>query len=773
MGLLLGLLCSSYSNSQTIDYTTGNLINYSSSPTDTTSTWNNGVYVNQLTCWYGGDPGNCGPNPSVRPGGFINFSYGTTDLNQVISINTALAAAQTGIKVSGFYFGFMAKNGNGWDDARQDYLSAYVKFYSAAGNLVENYDYTNKTNQQYNWTAFNFNETFTNAYTPTTLSTAKVGFIGRDNNGWAGTYGPEVYNVSFALKYSVDPCATNPAYSSSCAGFSNVITSSNLVPNSTGYAAYGGSINNSYGIQVALQNSGTGLTVHGFDYGYNVYAAQSYCAFEVIWCFDWRQGGSASVTAGITKASGDPLYTITRNYNESGYSPQNFQYRFPSSLNQMQLGSFNFTASTYGDAYVGDMYSKMVYSQDPCYFNPNYSTQCTNKPLAPAAPPPPTADQMFGSPTLNVGGVQLSSTGTISAPTGLPPPPPGSEPPPGSPPPPPGSPPPPPGSPPPPPGSPPPPSGSPANQNSTVPGPATATAKAGPNMSLVMSTISNIQAADKATQNAAVQNAQQVVTTSSAAAQAQAFQVVEQLNTMSAASSQASQQLAGSSSVTQQLQQSSSSTVALQGPTVLSAQTLSAMAVQSAQTAMQSQAVQSSYSNPSAASTYSLTSSITGKTSFGLSVNTQSNNVTAMYIPPTQTIQQAVPQLRYDSRSLDQDNSIMQPSVAMTRGSLINDLLEAKTNVNTNQAEQKDETVKKNVQANELAGGVDVASIAQVPKGYEAYSVVTLRDVPFYKPEAIYKNNRTVDNANVFRGLTGGSDAKHQQMVDQQYKLGE
>ena len=90
LALCLVLLCSSYSNSQYIDPATGNLINYSSSPTDTTSIWNNGVYVNQL-CFGAGQPGNCGPNPSVRPNGVINFSYGTVDLNQIVNINKALA----------------------------------------------------------------------------------------------------------------------------------------------------------------------------------------------------------------------------------------------------------------------------------------------------------------------------------------------------------------------------------------------------------------------------------------------------------------------------------------------------------------------------------------------------------------------------------------------------------------------------------------------------------------------------------------------------------
>jgi hypothetical protein len=83
------------------------------------------------------------------------------------------------------------------------------------------------------------------------------------------------------------------------------------------------------------------------------------------------------------------------------------------------------------------------------------------------------------------------------------------------------------------------------------------------------------------------------------------------------------------------------------------------------------------------------------------------------------------------------------------------------------------ESVNKNAAQNELAGGVDITLMAQIPKGYDVYSIVTLRDVPFYKSEPIYKNQRTIDNAKVLRGLTGGSDAKHQQMVKQQYRLGE
>jgi len=216
----LGLLCSSYSNSQSIDPITGNLINYGTSPTETTSTWNNGVYVNQL-CFGAGQPGNCGPNPSIREGTYINFSYGTVDLNQIVNINKALSIGGSGVQLSGFNFGFTAKNGNGWDDGRQDYLGAYVKFYNSAGSLASTYDYTAQTNQKYNWTLFNFSETFASPVTASTYGNAQVGFVGRDNNFWAGTYGPEIYNVNFSLKYSVkpDPCIADPLSSPICPGY--------------------------------------------------------------------------------------------------------------------------------------------------------------------------------------------------------------------------------------------------------------------------------------------------------------------------------------------------------------------------------------------------------------------------------------------------------------------------------------------------------------------------------------------------------------------------
>ena len=200
----------SFSNAQTIE-STNNVVN--------NNQWNNAVYQNSLTCWAYGDPGYCGPLPIVRPGGNINFSYGTVDLYQIQSIASILPNSGTGLQVNGFTFGFTAKNGNGWDDGRQDYLSAYVNFYNKSGAIAANYDYTAYTNQRYNWTQFSFSETFATPYAAPELSNVRYGLIGRDNNYWAGPYGPEVFGVNFSLKYSVDPCATNIYYSTSCAGY--------------------------------------------------------------------------------------------------------------------------------------------------------------------------------------------------------------------------------------------------------------------------------------------------------------------------------------------------------------------------------------------------------------------------------------------------------------------------------------------------------------------------------------------------------------------------
>ena len=231
---VLIIFISSISNAQSVNtldpnqvYTTGNIVQ--TTPQGGPTPWVNGVYQNSLTCWSSGGPGYCGPNPIVRPGNNINFSYGMTNLYQMQLISNLLPNTGTGLRVNGYNFNFTAKNGNGWDDGRVDTLSAYVKFYDSKGANLFNKDYN--LNYKFNWTSFNYSENFTTPFVTKNLSSVQYGFVGRDNNYWAGPYGPEVNSISFSLKYSVDPCFLNVLSSPTCPGYMEALAK--LAPSPT------------------------------------------------------------------------------------------------------------------------------------------------------------------------------------------------------------------------------------------------------------------------------------------------------------------------------------------------------------------------------------------------------------------------------------------------------------------------------------------------------------------------------------------------------------
>lgn len=224
LALLAALACGAVSAQNTVSldpsqiYNTVNIVNNTTSPTNTTGTWQNiGLWGQGLPCWAPGGPVYCGPQPYFNSGSF-NFSYGMTDVYQTANIANSLPSSGAGLRVNGYDFSFMAKNGNGWDDGRQDYLIAYTVFRDAAG--AEKYSKTYDLNKNIGyWANYSFSETFATPFATRDLGTVQYGFVGMDNNFWAGPYGPEVTNVSFSLKYSVDPCATNPLYSPTCPGY--------------------------------------------------------------------------------------------------------------------------------------------------------------------------------------------------------------------------------------------------------------------------------------------------------------------------------------------------------------------------------------------------------------------------------------------------------------------------------------------------------------------------------------------------------------------------
>lgn len=358
---LLGF--SSLVTAQTVQ-TTPNLIT-----SGTNHTWT-GVQTGAIPANY--MPG--GPTPKYDPAtNIVQFSYGQATVAQTIAINNALANVGAGVKVNGYNYSYDARNMNG--DDRQgsiDTFTVTTKMTSNTGSTLLSTSTTHNT--KFDWTTFSGTQTAQTPYDVSGLGQLQFSVTGKDSGYWAGYFGPQIRNVNMSLNYGVDPCATNPAYSPNCANYNTVSFSNNLVPNPTAYATYGSSIDQSYAINQALGQAGAGATIHGFQWGYTANANGAYCAFWLIVCLDNRTP-SVTTNVDITDSNGSSLYAISRTYTGS-YNTTSYQYLFPSSRSINTLGRFNFTATTNDAAYVGDVWSKAVYTPNPCAVDPLSSTSC-------------------------------------------------------------------------------------------------------------------------------------------------------------------------------------------------------------------------------------------------------------------------------------------------------------------------------------------------------------------------------------------------------------
>ncbi len=117
--------------------------------------------------------------------------------------------------------------------------------------------------------------------------------------------------------------------------------------------------------------------------------------------------------------------------------------------------------------------------------------------------------------------------------------------------------------------------------------------------------------------------------------------------------------------------------------------------------------------------------------------------------------------------SLITDIPTPQTNFLTNKADPINAIIESKSNTEEKKDGPNTSSVNRNAQNNEVAGGVDIASIAIQPPGFNQYASLVLRDAVFYTPKEIYRGQRTVDNARALRQLA--SDRLHQEMVDQQY----
>ena len=302
--------------------------------------------------------------------GTVNWSYNQSTAAKTVAINNALQG--TGIQVGGYNYTYDLRNMNG--DDRQgsvDTMTVTTKMTSNTGaTLLSN---TNTHNTKFDWTTFTGTQSLTNPAGLNTLGNLSISFTSKDSGFWAGYFGPEVRNVGLSLNYTVDPCATNPAYSTTCANYNTVSISNNLFSGTTGAQAYA--------INTALASAGAGTMIHGFDYGYTYSADGRTCALWDIFnlCLTGYNYSSASVTTTLSNSAGVVGYTET-NTHDGGNNGVSGTYtkslRLSSSVAMSTLGTFSMTPTTSGNASITAMYSNAVYTPDPCTVNPLSSTSC-------------------------------------------------------------------------------------------------------------------------------------------------------------------------------------------------------------------------------------------------------------------------------------------------------------------------------------------------------------------------------------------------------------
>jgi len=659
----------------------------------------------------------------------LRFSYGMSTATQSVAINTALAAAGAGIKVVGYNYSWQIYNDLSTAGATRGTLTGAVTLTGADNSVLKTYNYNySSLNTGSAFQTVTGTETFGPQYDPSALKNITVSFTGKDMTFWAGYYGPRVRDADIRLNYMTDPCATNPAYSPSCAGYGSVKTSPNL--------------GQAYNIQTALAHSGTGLTVHGFDYGFNWKTGEN-CTFEFIFCFEWGPA-STGAAAYVTNSQGGVVASKSYGWysqNQSGTVTDSI--RFPTSLNQLSLGTFAITGGGDGGGYISNAWSRMVYSPDPCEKNPLLSSSCTKfvatvmanqkaaqsassttvdstgtvttttmSPAAsgvtaittPTAMADPTKNEVTNT---NVGGVQLSVAGEVQPVTGVPkvvvrPAP----------------------------------ADAPKEKEkekivvklpTTPPAPAPAPRRVKQDDDIGLATAMAAQAAS--VESAQTQQKTEVQ-------QAQTMAIVQQSITAPVVVRRAIQ--ADSSAV--DFGQQETAVVAVNNQ-------LRAAATASSRTRVQQeQFVLPEVPKELAAQQDEVTTK---------SLSGQGLSVTPLFqgLRPITSFNTEFPQIS--------------SSFASNMLSPLRSAMEARPMEGT--GTESNQTVKKDVQNNELAGGVDLTKMAIQPAGFGDYLNLALTDAAFYGPKEVYKNQRVVDNARAQRLLQGASDRMHQEMVNSQY----
>jgi hypothetical protein len=327
-----------------------------------------------MVCPPGGGACSGGPQPLYDPStNTINFSYGQGNVAQTFAINQALQNAGVGIQVQGYNYSWDIRNMNG--DNRQtgtDTLTATVVTTNGLGAVRRTDSWTYNT--KFDWTTYSGTVNYTNPGPVSGFGNMTVTFSGKDGGFWGGYFGPQVRGVSLKMVYGIDLCDQNPSSSPSCPGYENIATSANLFNGTTGIQAYA--------INQALSFAGAGAIIHGFNYGYTYNVPGRDCKVLDIFgiCLTGYKYSDAGMATVITKSDDTTLYEESKTHNggDNGMSGTYAKsLRFDYSLPIASLGGFAMAPWTLGSATITNMYSRAVYTTDPCLADPLSSTSCS------------------------------------------------------------------------------------------------------------------------------------------------------------------------------------------------------------------------------------------------------------------------------------------------------------------------------------------------------------------------------------------------------------
>ena len=738
----------------------------------------------------------------VSPGGSFSadgytFSYGVESLGRSPSVS--LSSFNHGylnsnaVFVTGFSYGltyrFPCANSIGTNcdgtaqagytsNPTQDNLRVEVGYYPATGSPTF---YThqlglkniNDGNSPYNptWQTLAETVTFAGAKPLSQAGSVNYEIIGRDVGGWAclgaDCYGPQVKNAYIRANYSVDPCILNPAFNPNCPGFNNVIQG----VQSPVYW-------HSYNIAQRLPHIGGGVQLHGFEYGFNWSNYGSCYNTFLFWCTDWRTDGGGTVNFRVTDKTNTALYTDSQyrqgNNQSGGYYNR---FLFTETKNSLDMGNVEWWVSGGWNNFAVAGWTRPIWTPDPCYFNGLYSPNCTNfqatlkqvladvqaqqeriaalntptTSAAPASLSTPTnnitaASTTPTSNTINV--LETASTQTKSDTT----------------------------------------SASPGTQfalslvqsnqrreqNIALQASAMARAEA----------TARAEAAQQESISVAASNQQQGASSSDAAAQAAVVTLVPTTNNRT--NSMSNQTAPGSSVTTTNLISTGPTTAnsarssATSSEVILPEQpnnsnTINVVKMPDPQpmSSQQTLLVTPSsvpYLMPNTQSDLAL---VDNRSSMISMVRPNMVSAESPVIPSAVVIEPAAVIQTPQQASVEVKNSDTDPATSPTnfvtnRTNPITSIVEGRPpTVESGAPKTELAAVNKSVAPNELAVGMDIDRIAVTPQGFNVYASLVLRDAAFYAPREIYRGQRTVDNVRALRSLA--QDARHQEMVDQQY----